>query len=472
MNNHNKITIKSVEFSPMGKYSQQYLRSYNMVLDSHNAMPLEEAYQKINDEYLNDIGVGKIRGGSALSMDLAKETSNVLGLSCDLTPVALVTPNGQGWEGNLTCFVIEMEVESMGMSKRRVVVTGYTDSPMPKDGVSFDPKMVMTINAIHTGREIQFMTPTGMEKKTTLHSTHQVLSNAAYTGMDDLSVKMRPQEIFGTIDKNDLPGLYGNVQTIDLRARYTNMPVLSNYANNVPSFWLEFVMSGYIIGKQQADEFNTPSRKCELASRISAEASGMRDPFMYAIAHVTEGYGASASFTLEDLKKIDPEGFPCIPVHWKHPTEGSSFASWDMGDMVTLAAATIAQSIPAIMAKHGVRSIDFTSNNNDPVTLRVFTIHGAAGIFEFVDDETMVALVDDIHRRVIDVFSHNDAINYTLKGSFDLYGSSMFTLNLNFQGEMSYASPTFANALFTPVLAKEAKILDELAETISQILPR
>lgn len=456
----------------MGKYSQQYLRSYNMVLDAHNAVSLEEAYQKINDEYLNDIGVGKIRGGSALSMDLAKETSNVLGLSFDSTPVVLMTPNGQGWEGNLTCFVIEMEVESMGMSKHRVVVTGYTDSPMPKDGVSFDPKMVMTINAIHTGRVVNnLISEHEVKEKTVLHSTHQVLSNAAYMGRDDLSVKMRPQEIFSSIDIN-VPGLYDNVQVVDLRARYTNMPVFSNYANNVPSFWLEFVMSGYIIGKQQAEEFNTPNRKCELASRISAEVSGMRDPFMHAIAHVTEGYGASASFTLEDLKKIDPEGFPCIPVHWKHPTEGSSFASWDMGDMVTLAAATIAQSIPAIMAKHGVRSIDFSSNNNDPVTLRVFTIHGAAGIFEFVDDETMVALVDDIHRRVIDVFSHNDAINYTLKGSFDLYGSSMFTLNLNFQGEMSYASPTFANALFTPVLAKEAKILDELAETISQILPR
>jgi hypothetical protein len=450
-----KISICGINFYPAGKHAKQYLHPFVVEVDEtvmHKAAELAK-YQSAEQNYsvspspTNDtppLAIGMV----SHDFDLHEEV-----------PVKFPAENGLGWWADVSSFVIELEITHPGWPPTKSYVAGYTDRPIPKDCQSIDPNTTLFINSVfdaqHYGDQIRV-------------EGNQVLFDPYFLSVDgDNKQLLRPSDVFSRIEILNDPILKsGSLTFTDTRTMRSVTPCFSQYTQIDPTVWAEKMFTWYSRHVQAEMEMmgNSVRRRAMQSVRFTRDKHHMAHAFMMGIANVVDGT-AAGGFPYGALSRLDPVGcqnvkFAPAPV----PDSETDYMGWQHKGPRTRVANHLTHSVPATMAMHGIRQVQLTIDDAG-----ADTITGAVGIAGSIGTETLAIFKRDLKTRVVDNITALYHTPFHLEGSFDLFASSLFTLGIDGQEPEPYASPTFANALFAPVIGADRAAVEQPAEAFQQI---
>lgn len=453
MRNGAQIKINSIDFMPAGKHQQQYLRTFVTNINGGNVAKIGLLDKAILDYAQESSGETPSEVTVPYIHDLVFQSSRG-------TPVAL--PVANSWDAEMASFIMEVECGMMGgMVPMKYYIAGYTDRPLERNDDAFiNPDIKLIINSIFEVR--YYTTPAGKESLT---RGVQVLRNYEYNSADkEQKHRIRPSDIFAHMSAIKDPYLLANDITTftDLRTIHSANPVYSDYTNADASLWLQHIVAANTFVYKQLQVLNkvVSRHSMDYIHAVYAtlnDGHPGRNPITRAIS---KSEGAVTNIVkLGDLAYLDPEANnKCHVLHTPQMEEGVNYASWEGGDINTVRASMIAHGIPAIMAKYGIRLVEFEVANiygQDEVK-----VIAAAGIDDFVKEEEMVAFEKEAKSRVFDLITQRNTTSITLTGRFDLFGNSKFTVSFDGEEDLNYFSPTFANSIFSPLIALDNNYLD------------
>ena len=454
------IVIKSIDFMPMSGHGQQYRRPLvtNLTEETQNNLTIASGRINYRRQHTPEPHPASLT---------APYLHNFVMPQVEGVPVDFPSVDGKGWGGEVASFIIEAEIQLHGgIEPHKYYIAGYTDRPVPRNGDPIDPSILLTINSVFEYRKVQQMTPAGMDQKEILVNAAQVLFDAQHRGVDEPCLRrQRPYEIAVAATRWTDPLLNRpGFTAVDTRDILTNSPVFSTYANNDPTIWTEALLTSNIEALTHQRLMGDVEQRHGYdyritVARFSRDPEVWQSPFVRALSAVKDGM-LSAQFTLNDLSLIDTTAMRKIHVLLaQKPSDDVFYSSFEGLDADTQAANYIANSVPAILAKYGIRVMDFGARNFfNPAQL---TATGVAGVNDFIDLKVVDECLAEIRLRVFDVISERNKRSYMFAGRFDLFGSSQFDLEFDKQGGRHYASPTFANALFSPLLVMGEETLKQ-----------
>jgi len=461
MLNNVQFKINSIEFMAGGKHQQQFLRTFVTNINS-DTLP---KFQLLNQAIAEHSKHSPEETPSSITIPYIEGLIHVSSIG---NPVKLPTATGESWDMDVACFVAEIEGMIAGAKRPfKYYVSGYTDRPWEnKEGALFDPETILTINSIFEVRS--YLTPNGTEK---LIKGYQVLANPDYVGVDKPNMqRTRPMDVFARMSSVTDPMLnVAGVTTVDLRTTHVATPVFSDYEYVDMSSWLQTIVSTDVSATIQMESAGEVKNRhsmhyIETLRRFVMDRPVTQNPVMRALAMIKNGVAIN-NIKLDDLRVMDPNALNVCHINVTPQSNPDvQYESWGGSDAATVAASAIAHSVPAIMAKYGIRVVDFNGSNIYGQT--GVNVIGTAGVDDFVKEEDIKAFEEEIENRVFSMLTHRNAINLTLVGRFDLFGNSQFTMEWDCEDARHYLVPTFANSLFPPVIAPDLSYLDHMAREI------
>lgn len=372
----------------------------------------------------------------------------------------------------LTSFVLVVEYYYPTSRNPSVYyIAGYSDSPCPAEGAPINPHMDFTINSIHEFRETPVYTEHGHRLEYKLTSSLQVLQDNDYAGFGSQPQhRLCARDIVSNVSALELMRL-SPMEVFDMRTVQTQHPYLANYADNDPTNWAQRMLeaNAIVINGDFLNPMEVLSHQEHLHQLMSAldDRHAQRNPFISALSLSNDGM-LRGRFDLRDLMYIDPGCFENIIVLSPPQVETNRRRnSLEESTANTIAAHYITNSVPALMAKYGIRVAEFGARNfHNPARLWPTKIQGIHGE---VSDETLDKFLDEVRMRVFDVISYSNTRSYSFGGCFDLFGVSGFGIEIDREGTMGFLIPTFANSLFSPQLTSEQQHLNHIGQVFEQV---
>jgi hypothetical protein len=461
-----KFNIKSLVLQRMPKVGQQFRRSLatNMSDLNHDNLvkisPLLAEHRKENEGPIEEIDPTAVVG----------LMGNFAAILSEGVPVDRQSYSGESWNEEVASFVLEVECQRVTTPfKTTHYIVGYTDRPIPADGSPFDLETVFVINSIHDYQNLEpsLAYPAGESYPS---GAFQMLSDPAYCGglKGPFKHRLRPYEVITAISRRHLSqgmGVAGET-IVDLRDIQTGHPEFASYADNDPTIWAQRLLEGH-VQMIQAEKNEPPSfQRCEsqrlenLARNVSGRGV-YQHPFTYSLSRLTGGM-VPTTFTLKELVCLDATAQDKVTVTsaWM-PENVVKYDSFKECTFNNVVGSYIANSIPAIMAKHGVRIAEFSARSFSAPTMPTITSVDTIG--RQLYKEEMKAFIREVRARVFDVLSNQKGLSYWFGGRFDLFGNSVFSLEINRVDVLHFISPTYANAAFSPQVTDDRNLLDRTA---------
>jgi len=452
------IKIVSLDFYRVGKFDQQHRRSFNL-----------------RDDVLEDI----VKASQVLAQDRYADPELVVPLFGErikisplVEPVQLPTSAGNSWNDEVASFVMQLENTRLSGEVMKVYVAGYTDR-LPEENGLLDLDMRFTINSVFYIKE-NLGVAGGPPHYRVI--AHQVLHDPYVTvfSPDKHTVRMRPSEVASSMGVLTLKSQGYDGEVYDTRSGNNYYPAFGAYATIDPSIWFQTMLDGWIQTQHHlsSESFSSHHGVDDVLHMLQRELSNgvvHQDAFMRQLAQVTNGR-RSANFTLDELMKIGT-------VDWKIHEVDNLLQNGDVNQSIdhhhpdAVAADHVIQSVPAIMAKYGIRKLAFHANNltGDTAMSDITFTPMASG--QYAGDEVST-FAHGLRVRVFDVISKNNMEPYVFSGEFDLFAASHMSLDMGNRGTRVYRSPTFANAVFTPLIASSQKRLEEAGQVMLNLFDK
>ncbi|MNK63703.1 hypothetical protein D3C87_829270 [compost metagenome] len=147
-------------------------------------------------------------------------------------------------------------------------------------------------------------------------------------------------------------------------------------------------------------------------------------------------------------------------------------------DMTSIAASTLAQTIPSLMMDTFLRHVSFAVTNGDMPGQYRFEFHGE-GVKSIMEGVDMRPYLVEFERRLatdcLNTISMNNQIPFQLSMSSDLAGDSVIDISLQGESIIRFVAPTFTDGLFAPIItrdaAKASKIANDMLFLVSEVVP-
>lgn len=457
MATRHQISINKLWINHVGGYADQVMRPYETVATGAVIHDIENVVHGVNGQYNNSAVTGQMLGGVATSF---------------MHPQAyaggqILIPHG--WGNPRLTFLLEVETRT-SLSTVTELIQRYTDYNDPSYSGHIDPRCTFFINSITKLREVKHHTPFGAKSIQQVIDSSHVIVNNEWTGMSDwvsknqeIPTNMRPQDIYSVLA---VPQDIREHETIlDLRNARSNTPVLSRRTNNLSTDYVGRVLSGY--QNASASPYDAEGNVFNSAIGATQEQQLSRDPFVTALSQVT-GTMAASAFTFADLQRMDPTVLDRTVVIRPQDTSMGAINYrdhsnvWTGSDAETQAAAILANGIPALMAHFGLSTLGFQATNhsvNGP-EFQFTALKGFGGM-----DVSMYAnnLAGRIQSELIDYISNYNMISYAISLQCIFTQDLQVQISLNGGPSIPYVNPTFADAMFAPVLSDTNTRLQEVS---------
>lgn len=464
--NPSLYNVKDFFVTPMGKLGQQYRRTISTDLGVEKAIVALDKVPEVVKNFQESFN-----GSDIDESKMTEFFSHLVSINTKAEPVAIYTTNGEEWSGEVSSFVLTLE-----------------HNPLPLHGTRF-PKRVYYIGGYCLGD------PTSLEAEFTINSVHsyvlsgipnnerdippyrnevsvQLVNNPKHCNPFDSAIQhlLRPSEVFSNIDaKETLRFFAGQQDIVDLRIFLTKHLQLIDYTTNDPLAWGEKLLKSHVKVLTQMqptaggiDIMGDYNENVLKSQSVAAPLLGEL-PFLRILSHMS-GKNMDRSFTLNELRIFSKDVIKEPVIKYIEKTTDVSYDSLGGDDITSFTGSYIDNSVPALMAKHSVRSVVFPAGGDKADFPHIEGIHQKLSPAEEMD------FLADVRCRVNDLLTKQTQLLVGFSGEFNLFGNSKFSLEIAGQEKRQYCSPTFINASFSPQVTSNTKALDLLTAPLSTVL--
>lgn len=381
-----------------------------------------------------------------------------------------------GWDTPRIRFQMTAEIEFRTGAKLEVVVLGYTDNIGVTLQQTLDPNMKFYVNSIlHLRRTVEF-TPMGNQTITGIADNSHILVNPEWEGMltGPQEQRMRPEDVFAAMGRSHLQLPEGSV--VDERCSLTNVAIKSRRSNNQAPAYMANILENHRIGTEAAELGQSQQQILAAARGFAVESSAAQDPFLAAINNI-RGTPLGNMFTWSDLVRLDPnvQDSRVTTLMLSSPVEKAQqhytgmTANWDAANRYTQVAAILANSVPSLMMELMLTKAAIVANNKGlggRVMIGVPDFEGFTNIDLSPFVQRFMARME--HEILRDITFQNQ-ITFELQMTVDLLGETRMKFNMDGQPTMEYTCPSFADALFVPVLTNNFQLAQDTADNFDAL---
>lgn len=417
---------------------------------------------------LNQFKESTNNGASITASAIASVASEFIGLSAQSGPVVGIE---NGWGNKRLRFILDVEIMLdgvMGGYPVRKIVQGYTDFSDLSFSNQVDPGMKVYFNNVFTLRQSTVHTPYGQQTNYSICEANHILraDYGATENMDSNTVALRPVDVFSTMSSNALG--YNNEEVYDLRTSYASSPVKkSRRENSLPSRYLSSTLNAYKKSIPTDDLVDLPfdgDTQCDEARGHVVEDNISSDQFFTLLETYCPNYPLYGFTTYGALCGIFPDldakanvikqGQGQITSAPATPNDINPLDSehWHGNGLETVWGATLSSSVPSLMMSLMLTEVSFIANNktlNGMIDVSIVSIKSFVGELDLTPYGN--SLINSLITEVLMPLSRNNLIDFNLLCSVDITGNTVIKLTIGTGYEVTYITPSFCDALFSPV---------------------
>lgn len=461
LNRVSTLRVARLIMQETGTYNPQYLRPYEANLTATGLGVIMDRASTMNSKQID----------SSIFNDVVTEMINPSAAPETMAQI------DNSWDQRRIRFMLEIELEyaSLGMSKGKMYIMGYTSFNGVTRNTAIAPDMVFYINNIIQTRSFITTNNLGMQQTMELpKNVSQVFCNTQAPNIwsDNNEIAMRPEDVFGYMQHSHIPSdymAYGGIR--ETRGRVGNVAIKNNRKNNIGQKYMETLLNGYLNTRSQNDFVGIQEIEMLEKARIAVyDEAAQVDPFLSAIAQIKGGVPVTNHFTYGDLERLDPNVRAVTNYNYLGPVElaqlhqAGQTAHWQGRDAYTQAASIIAQAVPAMMMDMMIGSISVHSTNLNLGGQPCTVILSGAGFSTLDMTPTFNEFITRFDTEIVKNITYNGAISYTLSVTSNVLGDTKITISLNGDHEVDYVVPSFCDNLFAPVLTTSQQTMTNITD--------
>jgi len=452
------IRIRKFLLHETGGYNTQYRRPYDTCVDMNTY----------------NIVVEKLQHTRHYEPSLMGGLANKLVSPAATPEKELLLPNG--WVERRMRFMMEIEYNYTTGGGMTEVVLGYTDYNGVGISGSIDPNMLFFVNSIMEVRHTQSIGMMGNQTLTAVTgSSHVLVDNAwqnVYSPMRDQH--MRPVDIYAAMSRvqmRDIP----QEGIVDARTMANNTAVKSFRSNASAASFVSKIFNGYTKSVVQGPFGDSEGDIIDRARGLTSEDSASEDPFLCAVMQIRGESGVGNTFTYGDLRRIDPNIDNVTIAQLLSPQALATVhrpgqtSDWGGSDIMTSTANILSQTIPGLLMDLALTRVVFKSTNRDINSTARTVILDAQGFSNGDLSRPLAAFVSRIESEVLKDISFNNAIEFAIEMNVDLLGETWLSLSLDGKAPIDFVTPSFCDALMTPVISNDNNRVLNLADDFQRL---
>lgn len=455
------MQIRRLLFLETGTYNDMMLRPYQTNVHQRDLVQLQEV----------------TRGGQNLS------ASNLSGLAGQIIRPASqahgIANIANGWRQGRFAFMLEVYIPDNFGGARVQYLTGYTDHAEISHGGLLDPNMQLFFNNSIQCRQVVYEAPTGTVLQQRVNDAAHVLSgayNPSFGSVAQTTHTMRPTDVFDAVGAATL-GNYGDV--VDTRTTFVQGTLKKSERMNAaaPTYLSRLLTTHRDVMAGANDAEDTLPDMMGTAAGVVKEPTLTGDTFLHHLQMETR-LAIGGHVTYQELCRVQPNLDHIAkvilargPHLMQAPHQVGQTEHWQGTTHETIMATILSHAVPALMMQLMLTKVAFQATNR--------TLNGQSEVL-FADvksfasenlDMTQYLQVFDARLRseVLADLSHGGLIDYTVNCRFDVLGETFIEIQVGGGVPVPYAVPSFADALFAPVLTNNYQNLQTLANDIGML---
>ena len=442
------MEIKRLLLAKTGNYNNMVLRPYRTHVDINGVKALREA------------------GGNRIEFEperLAGVASQILSPSDGHRGQAEI-PNG--WNAPRLCFLMEVTESDKFGTELIQYVSGYTDydGADPEGGIH--PSMRFYLNRSIIVRRIK---KDEQEVAALVRACHVLTGN--YNLLDanraGSTYLMRPEDVFSAMG---LANMQLGEDVLDTRQTFANSSIkLSRMSHSIPSNYLSTIAEAYAETLKDAD----PDE--DMMSLMATASAKVKDPLIYhdpflstasrqtdlqTIGHITYAELCQMQAGLDDRTLV---------IQRNNVLGQSGTETWNNTTPETLLATSLIHAVPATMVEHLFGSVVFSATNRTEDKQWQVLIHK---VEQLVSTGSTTDVQDFVSRLLNEVLKDLPVTGreVEIKVASDLFAEMLLEITLDGNPPVHYCVPSFADALFAPVVADGQYALSMVAHDLSTLM--
>lgn len=483
------------------RYDRDYDRDYGRPQVSKEQFEVEEFKMvetgTFNDQYIRPYRSHLNEQTKDLFMDLTRDESRLDSRTLAGVASRIITPTTEagpqveirhGWGERRFMFHMRIRIGHHLAGGVYQYITGYTDHADTSFSGELDPDMRLYFNnSVMVDIRERNAGRGGSRTVGRVKDASHIIVPVSTIGEDrrssryDSTELMAPKHIMGVLmtETADLP-------TEDMRIglSYNNNVEKVSRSRGVATSYLADAINGINKARLKLDaeehfesEFSgIITEQQRLYSEASAqlrEASIANDPFMYWLEDRTEfvhdrfiTYGDLCRKLgyLDDLCQVWNVG----SVHQEsRVSERGESENWNTSNIETVVATAFCYSVPAMMMELMLtRAVIVATNENvdSRITVDVKNVHS------FADGLDLSPYIERLTDRIVDELfvdlSHNGDVSLWVEMDIDVEYGTFITVHYDGGPGIEYTLPTFADALYSPIVTHRRQNLTEIASHV------
>lgn len=460
-----QLTINKLLIQVTGTYNNQWARPFEA---------------QINGDLINVVSeqVASARSVSAALFSSGQAATMIQPSAVPERPI--IIPNGWGTER--LRFMLQLRREDQMGTIQFINVSGFTDYADLSMNGHIDPRTRFFINSINLTSPTTVRTPFGSTEQQRIVRTDQLVVNRDFQPILSASgaknvFSIAPDNVFTHLQAEDYASASDNNDLLDTRHHITGVPRLMQRQHNSAPQYCASIMDTWRNCSRASEYSMSNTQLMDECSQMLKADLAQTNPFIdFLMKRMRNEHGYmttfDGSFSYDDLMALDQNVQyvkQMVPMMGGMHQLGQT-ASWESADGLTMAASTLAQSVPSYMSALGFNVFHFTASNNTIGSQIVVVPTSAAG-FNSQADQTreLEALCFKIKAEVLTNITYGNQVSFNLDMRVDVFGETWIELAMNGQAPVCYVMPTFADALAVPTVTIDEQRLANISYDIKSV---
>lgn len=442
-----------------GTYEHQYRRPYHATFDRDAVAALQERLSQTNHVVASSLaGVVSGQNDYVIAPQVQPER-----------PIQIVN----GWGEHRFRWIAVMEnVDRLGV-KTYELVTGMTDHRGVSMGGQLDPNMVFYIGNMLTLRHTEVPTVGGVRTYFNVADSSQMLVSDEWHGVNgqDKQYRMRPTDLFSTMDRTHLEADMLENGITDTRNMMTSMGVKSRRSNGVATAYAAGIIENYKNAMTLDTYGQSEDQILDYARGNTLEPPLTNDLFVRAISR-ERGVPQSSFFTWGDLCRMDPNvqddritkvvlmGSPREVSNTMNDVRSGRNNEWSESSREVQLATMLQQAVPGIMMDLAFSGMVFRATNRTvggQIHVDVMNWQDFPSLTGAQIDMTdfLIAFKNRLVTEVLVDVSFSGQADFAVEMDVDLIGETTILLEWNGGERHRFVVPSFADSLLSPLVTSD-----------------